>query len=320
MQSKIESILAAITAPKDERIVRVEITSSQLIEGRHIEAGRIIDINESTLRGLDPGTFTRVGGKKDVQVADPTPARREALPPPDGWQKLPPSFAKWWELNQRFEIAKDWLQACRDNVQKVLGFNCDFGSYEGPLIVNTFALADNREPFGGIVNSSPGIIDTGDPVIRKLNKFVFDAIRRAQEHLKDVRQQYGTQLRKLSLECGLHRIDLQDEVQGLVQTLNAQALEIFRVRVAPLGLAEFNERRLFAGSATFQKYVRTEPNLSGQIIGGFGPDGQPMIVTDLETPTEAAYYVMLADQRDELTALLAEAKAELSKARKAAAS
>jgi hypothetical protein len=102
--------------------------------------------------------------------------------------------------------------------------------------------------------------------------------------------------------------------------IEATGFEIFRTRVAALGLSEFQNRRLFYQSSDYVKYAsHGTAEVSGLCSAGYAEDGVTLrVFIDEPCETIASHLLRTNERLDDLRPLLAEARRELKRTKAAA--
>jgi hypothetical protein len=297
---------------------------------RHVESGSEIVVSFETLRQLDPGDFDMLdSGRAVVEVADPVPPRQEARPLPARWEELPSCFAHYWTLAEEFRTARSHVSEIIAARVEILGTNIELSRVKfttgqddigGFILAGSTMHANPRMGDAGGLISTVKPIDTADPTLRKLDRLLTlgeDAARDFYERLVGTKE---ITLQKAFLACGQHRLTVADELRVLLDELANIGFDLFQARTAALGLADYQIRRLYHGSADFLRFAD-----HGTAVGGFkrsaglDANSQPIIYSDEPVSSQAGWSLQMSDRLSELHPLLTEGRKELAKARKVSA-
>lgn len=307
---------------KPNSVIRVSrnMQLAPIDEGtRHVEAGEEITVSHATLTQLDPSDYTMLdSGIAPVPVPDPSPPRQAANPLPDRWDELPSCFADYWTITEEFRTANEHVAAISQARAEVFGTNFTIGNQEGTALIGGVMSANSRGPFSGGVFSSLKPIDMDDPKLRKLDRMLTAAHNSAVDYYNRLIDTKSIAQQRAFLACGGHRLAVADELRVVLDELATIGFEIFSCRTAALGLAEFQQRRLYHGGSDYQKYNTHGTAIIGSVSSaGLDTEKQPIIYSDSPVSSQAGWALDMTARLAELRPLLKTAKAELARAQKA---
>lgn len=314
------SILDRIFRPAPaEPTVEAEILRDVIAAGVAYNAGSVVNIAESVARALVASDAARVPAF-EARALTTRQQREKLLPPPyekrplrEGWEKLPPCFAAWWQLN---EDGLSYLRR-RDAIEDTLISR-----------VRVLALPDlkhidrvPREHRARILLSVKYSDAPATEDEQAVQAYLRDALRRAADSFDEWNQQHGEKLLSLQIACGDEVLRAHGQLARTARELAQAGFDIFSERVRALGLAEFRVRELYRCGADFQKYE--EPahvsNLDDVRFAGFSASGEPRAYLEKPTFRLAELFASITARDAELQKLLKQAQGELAKARKVAA-
>lgn len=282
-----------------------------------IVAGETITISHeefSQLERDDYSSATSTGLK--IQVADPTPQRSEPASAPAAWRSLPACFADFFNAEAQVAVAREHIGLIRSKRKDFFGTaDIDFDGASGTILAGEFIAEPNQNPI-----STLRPINFDDPVNQKIARFLKNAEAAAEDYLARLIETTSLPQQRRFLECGKNRIDPAEELQRVIDELAAVGLALFTLRIEALGLADFQIRKLFHGSADYIRYGSHLPACVGDLCSA-GYDANGVIQTFVEAPvaSTASYLLLERERIAELKPLLAQARKELAATRKAAA-
>ena len=307
--------------------VKIRTTRSMMLRpldepSRHVQAGEEITVAFDTLRELEGTDYTVIdSGRPKLEVTDPSPQREEPRPLPARWDELPACFADYWNLSEQFRTAREHVVAIIAERRRIFGSNISLegAGDSGRIFMGGADLLDERKGVSGGVSSRLTEIDLSDPRLRALDRFLTAAENGARDYLDRLIDTKEIALQRAFLACGQHRLAVADELRALLDELAAIGYELFSIRSAPLGLADYHIRRLFHGSADYVKYASHPPAIFGSVrSAGLDQTGQPIPYSDQPVTSQACWSLDMQDRLRDLKPLLAEGKSELNRTRKAA--
>lgn len=290
-------------------------------KSRHVSKGEIVTLSPDEMRSLEQGDVTRIEPKdpKAKPVIDPTPKRGEIAPLPNRWDELPACFKTWWEITEQFRVAVEHKAAIRECRMEVFGtYNSLFGGKDTKnVLVNRLDDWKDKEN----LTYHARTVDTEDPTNIRLEYFIRNAEDKAEDYLKQLRNDKGLDYQRAYYESGLEQVRVSQNVQVIVDKIASIGFEIFEARLAPLGLHSNKARLLYTGSADFNRYGQiNQPYRGDTRSAGLDADTGEMIIYNEDSPKLSACHLLREiDRAEELAALLAEAEAELAKVHKLAA-
>lgn len=315
------SYLKNLLFPQSRASKKVRLNRSILLAGVHHEAGEVVAVDDATAADLiADGTATpmdgidRAAAAAELEVLVPPPV--EPAPLPESWQSLPPAFAAAWKLCRELDALIQRRTAIHEKLLAVRSpwiVAVDFSGVEDAARRTRTGL---REKVGS------GLADIGPVPAAALRKIrhLEDALERAEASVRDWRNRNGEALLRAEFAAGDHLQRFNSDLAREISELHATALKIFRARVEPLGLAEANVARLFAGSADHQRYCQhTAPACHDVRVGWFDHEvGSAVTYIDASIEVMANRAFCWERLHGEVKPLLAQAKKELSRTKAAA--
>jgi hypothetical protein len=307
------------TPPVRVRTLRAMVLTPLDEPSRHVDAGEEVLIDFGTFQQLERGDYDMLdSGVAPVEVTDPTPPRQTAAPLPARWDELPKCFADYWDLTEDFRTAREHVSEIIAARTELFGSNFKIGNQEGTALVGGVMSANNRKPFGGGMVSTLKPINLDDPKLRKLDRLLTASEENAREFYNRLIDTKEIAIQRAFLACGQHRLKIADELRVVIDELSQIGLELFAARTAALGLADFQVRRLYHGSADFLKFGDQAPAISSAVSSaGLDSSQQPILYSDAPAASQAGWSLSMADRLVHLRPLLAEGQKALAKARKA---
>jgi hypothetical protein len=251
------------------------------------------------------------------KLVDPTPPRPTPTPAPEAWQTLPPSFKQWHELNDRCRCLRQHLRDIDATRVRLFGSAISFAALRGGASAIGMQYVEAKNP-----QHNPQVIhhhiDFNCPKTIFNDRCLTASHEAATDELERLTEKSEVTLQKLFLECGNHRIKNSESLQAVINELGQTGLEIFRSRIAPLGLSEHHLRGLFYGSADYRAYVHP-PAYSGGMCVLRCVDGMTEVYGEEAPPQQAGHLLGEMSRLAELKPLLLEARRTLLKTQKIAA-
>ena len=147
--------------------------------------------------------------------------------------------------------------------------------------------------------------------------YLREALLRADRAVADWKENHLDELTRLKILCGDELMAVHGKLSRTCRDLAETAFDLFKHRIAALGLADIKTRTLYAGSADYERYeAPAAPPHLDDVKLGFLDDAGPRYYIE-KPPAIMAQLLQQWGERDaELAALLKSARAELTKARK----
>lgn len=286
---------------------------------RHVEPGEILTVPESDISVLEPGDYRLISRstREEIEaVPDPCPPREDPRPLPDRWAELPECFSDYWHASEQFRVAREHLATVRKIRVEVLGAAGGMTDNAKAAIVGSLTVSDDQRDKS--VYSTLRAINPNNPIVRRQAEFIDKAEAAAEDHLRRLTETKLATLQRSFIECGRCRLAAAGEVNALIEQIESVGFQIFRERIAALGLSEHKARQLFAGSADAQRFAGIALAYVGSTVSaGFDAEGVQVVYSDRHPASQATWMLETLDRRPALVKLLAEAKAELARTRKA---
>ncbi len=304
--------------------VEVEVLRDMIVQtedgSRHCSKGERLEIPRKSLAVFDREDVRILTKSSREPIADPTPKRAEPTPPPERWKALPECFSKWWDLNERFRVARIHTEAINQCRRELLGTNAPLDITDASTVLAIqISGGGPRENF--ISTTHHHNVDSWE--FRQLTHYLNAATEGAEYHLKELRRTKALEVQRLFLQCGMERLEIGGKLDELIDELTEIGFKLFSHRVSALGLGEGHIRRLYQGSVDFQKYGLhdrlSRANQSDLCILRTNALGVTEQFFDCEVVTSASHYQTNAERLEALSALLVEGRAELVRTLKAAA-
>jgi hypothetical protein len=281
----------------------------------HVPSGEMVTISHDEFSQLEAGDYTLISTNAvKLEVTDPTPARPEPEPSPTAWVALPPCFAEYHTTESEITAARQHIELIRGKRKEIFGTaEINFDGATGAILAGGISAQPLMNPV-----STLRPINLDDPTNQKLARFLRVAEDNARDFLARLIESRNFPQQRLFLECGNHRIDAAEDLQGVIQKLADTGYQIFALRLQALGLAEHQVRKLFIGSADFIRFSSQQPAYVGGVcFGGYEDGGTVRRYSDLPVASSAGHLLRDRERLAELTPLLKSARAELAKAEKA---
>ena len=286
-------------------------------ETKSVAAGDRFFVSKAELARYERGDLLVQNRPAPTKLIDPSPQRPSPTPPPDAWRELPKCYTEWHQLNDRFRCLRQHLRDIAATRVRLFGSAVNFSALHGSATAIGMQYVHGRTPQDNaqVIHHH---IDFNDPKTIHNDRCLTAAHDAATDELERLTEKSEVTLQKLFLECGDHRIKNSEALQATIDALGEIGLNIFRSRIAPLGLSEHHLRSLFYGSADYALYVHP-PAYSGgmcilRCVGG---------VTEFyadEAPSQQACHMLRETARlAELKPLLLEARKTLARTLKLAA-
>ena len=285
-------------------------------EMQHVPAGSEVTIPYGDFIQLEEGDYQLIASNQQkLDVQDPTPARPDPAPAPEAWKSLPECFRQFHDTEAEIAAAREHIVLIRAKRKELFGTDAiDFEGGEGTILAGEFSM---RPRENGVSTLRP--INLDDPTIQKLARFLRVAEATAKDYLARLIETRSFPQQRIFLECGNHRIDAAEELQGVIQELAETGYQIFSLRLQALGLADHQVRKLFSGSADFIRFASHAPAYVGGICwGGYDDGGTVRRYSDIPVESSAGHLLRDRERIAELKPLVKSARAELAKAEKAA--
>ena len=259
-----------------------------------------------------------VQGKPSTnKQVDPTPQRPSPTPPPEAWRQLPKFFTLWHELNDRFRCLRQHIRDIDAARIRLFGSAIDFSALRGGATAIGMQYVHGRTPQHNaqVIHHT---IDFNCPKTIFNDRCLTAAYDAATDELERLKEKSEVTLQRLFLECGNYRIKNSEALQAVIDELGEIGLQIFKSRIAPLGLSEHHLRGLFYGSADYALYVHP-PAYSGGMCVLRCVDGLTELYGDEAPPQQACHMLRETARLAELKPLLVDARKALARTLKLAA-
>jgi len=286
-------------------------------ETKSVAAGDRFFVSKSELAKYERDDLLVQSKPTTSKLTDPTPSRPSPTPAPEAWKTLPPSFKQWHELNDRFRCLRQHLRDIDATRVRLFGSAINFSALRGgaTAIGMQFIEAKNPQHNPHIIHHH---IDFNCPKTIFNDRCLTASHEAATDELERLTEKSEVSLQKYFLECGNHRIRNSEALQAVIDELGQIGLEIFRSRIAPLGLSEHHLRGLFYGSADYLAYVHP-PAYSGGLCVLRCVDGMTEVYGEEAPPQQAGHLLGETLRLLALKPLLAEARKVLARTQKLAA-
>ena len=286
-------------------------------ETKSVAAGDRFFVSKAELAKYERDDLLVQSKPASTKMIDPTPSRPTPTTAPDAWRELPKSFGQWHDLADRFRCLRQHLRDIDATRVRLFGSAIDFSALRGGASAIGMRYVEGKTP-----QDNPLMIhhhiDFNDPKTIFQDRCLTAAHDAATDELERLTEKSEVTLQKLFLECGNHRIKNSEALQAVIDELGEIGLNIFRSRIAPLGLSEHHLRGLFYGSADFVAYVHP-PAYSGGMCILRCVNGVTEFYGDEAPPQQAGHLLGEMLRLAELKPLLAEARKVLTRTLKAAA-
>ena len=286
-------------------------------ETKSVAAGDRFFVSKAELAKYERDDLLVQSKPASTKMVDPTPPRPTAIPAPEPWGNLPSCFGKWHELNDRFRCLRQHLRDIDATRVRLFGSAISFSALQGGASAIGMRFVEGRTPQENhqILTTN---LDFNCPKTIYNDRCLTAAHDAATDELERLTEKSEVTLQRLFLECGNHRIKNSEALQAVIDELGEIGLNIFRSRIAPLGLSEHHLRGLFYGSADFVAYVHP-PAYSGGMCLLRCVDGITEFYGEEQPPQQAGHLLGEMLRLAELKPLLAEARKVLTRTLKAAA-
>lgn len=315
---------------KSEPTIAVVITADSSVRVR-LADGTITDAGPGerlTLGKREAETLIAQGDARWIPTTEEKidlDRRASVIPPPvdprpipEGWDKLPPCFAKWWALAERGRCLRLRQIAIEGALLRRRGLTereiADYRQDSGTLPEETL----RGRVIGAWLERNPinaGVLDGEQlDVLRRLS----NALASIGKDIDDFAGAHGQELIGLEYEIAGEALRVHSDLAKVSRELSDTGFAIFKARVAALGVNESLIRQWFGASADCLKYEHPvdSPPLASL---GIDPDtGESITVVNAGPRQIASWIPRWIDETKRLTALLKEAKTELSRTTKAA--
>jgi len=285
---------------------------------RSVTVGDRLEVTNQELARYERGDLLVQGKPASTsKLIDPTPPRPTPTPAPEAWKTLPPSFKHWHELNDRFRCLRQHLRDIDATRVRLFGSAISFAALRGGATAIGMQYVEAKNP-----QHNPQVIhyhiNFNCPKTIYNDRCLTAAHEAATDELDRLTEKSEVTLQKLFLDCGNHRIRNSEALQVAIDELGEIGLQIFKSRIAPLGLSEHHLRGLFYGSADYRAYVHP-PAYSGGMCVLRCVDKVTEFYGDEAPPQQAGHLLGETLRLAELRPLLLEARKVLTRTRKLAA-
>lgn len=310
--------LRKLLAPKSEKLVRIELSRNVFISGVTYSAGDIIEVPESTAKQLvlESAAIDREADQRESDRIE----RLNALLPPPGtarpvpteWEHLPVYFATWWELNESGLLLLNRAEGI------TAALLAKFGSKTLPSLrtLEQLPIASQRKLIGTIDFN----VGTPSQDALERERYLKDALERANRAFDDWSVANAEQLATLRFECSTYTIQRHGELVKACRDLSAIGRQIFEIRIGALALEPWKITDLYMGSSDRARFHIDPPGLQDLRLAWSDAGSDPVHYLDHPVPTMASLIAHWAAVAARVEGLAAEARKELARAKKAAAS
>ena len=94
-------------------------------EGTHVAKGSKIELSAKELANFGGSDIKILSRPAEPQVIDPTLPRQEPDPAPERWKSLPECFSQWWDIDQKFKVARKHLDLLAEARVNAFGTDTD---------------------------------------------------------------------------------------------------------------------------------------------------------------------------------------------------
>ena len=309
--------------PKTSPDIEVVSTRSMVVtvasgETKTVSPGDRFFVSKAELARYERGDLLVQGKPASTsKLVDPTPPRPTPTPAPEAWRELPKCYTEWHQLNDRFRCLRQHIRNINQTRVTLFGSAISFAALQGGASAIGMRFVEGRTPQENhqILTTN---LDFNCPKTVHNDRCLTAAHDAASDELVRLTQKSEVTLQKLFLECGNCRIRNSETLQSIIDELGEIGLNIFRSRVAPLGLSEHHLRGLFYGSADYALYVHP-PAYSGGMCVLRCVDGLTELYGDEAPPQQACHMLRETARLAELKPLLVDARKALARTLKLAA-
>ena len=284
---------------------------------RSVTVGDRLEVTKEEFSRYERGDLLVQGKPTSTKMIDPTPPRPVATAAPEAWRDLPKSFTQWHDLNDRFRCLRQHLRDIDATRVRLFGSAISFAALRGGASAIGMQYVEAKNP-----QHNPQVIhhhiNFNCPKTIYNDRCLTAAHEAATDELDRLTEKSEVTLQKLFLDCGNHRIRNSETLQAAIVELGEIGLQIFKSRVAPLGLSEHHLRGLFYGSSDYRAYVHP-PAYSGGMCVLRCVDGITEFYADEAPPQQAGHLLGETARLAELKPLLLEARKTLARTLKLAA-
>lgn len=307
--------------PKAVKLVTLTLTRDMLIDGVPRFAGDVLELSARTAEKVvgSGGAIDQAGRDEAIEKQAKLD---EMLPPPQipedmplNWKSLPPSFEKWHSLNQAGTVLLRRANLIEEKLMELAGrytIKSDLSSVS--RMPNS---AQKSKLIAGIV-SALHIGELPKEHIESL-RHLTDSFQRATTAFSEWQQAYGEKLLVHKIECSDHVFTIHGELSRTCRSLSECGFEIFKTRIAALGLSEHKAKELYSGSADSMKYSApaVAPDLQDiRLLWHLDSGKDQKFILEKPVTSLARMLEDFSIRNGELLALLKMAKQELAKAQK----
>src|ERR1035437_10931241 len=106
------------------RVLRDMSLTNYAGESVSVTAGTEVEIKRELLKDYERDDITILTKSPAAEVvADPSPARAEPLPAPEGWDRLPSSFSEFWDIAEKIRVGDKHIDEIRATRRKLFVSN-----------------------------------------------------------------------------------------------------------------------------------------------------------------------------------------------------
>ncbi len=322
------NILKKMRGEKPPQMVEVEITRAIMVK-----------LPDGTLTSAEPGQVLTLekheadslvgsrGAERILSEADKAELERigKLIPPPhdprpvpEAWGDLPECFGKWWGLAERLRAMKGrltemevvLLRGHRLSEEEQHWLRHDAG-------VERSTYRQRQELIDGWMQKHSGRMQVLSEQKAADMGRVRDAARRQGEAIQEFLDEHLEAMLALKFECSKHVLAANARLQRLSSELADTGFEVFKARVAALGVGDALIREWFGKSADFLKFNQPVATPDGVRYGWTEESGERVNYVDRPVEGMAAILPRYQAEEARLGKLLKQAKAELKQAKAA---
>lgn len=302
--------------------VRVKLADGEMIDGVENQSVEVLksDADYLVSMGVANRKLTEEEHAEIARIHGLIPPPHDPRPLPDSWAELPECFAKAWEISERLRCLKTRHLECETVYLRGSGLTEDEKHWlrEETGRQSTEAAQRARLIDEWIQARQLRISVPSDAKIQDRQR-VRNAMERIGQSIDDFRREYSERMIELQFACSDEALGQAERINVATRSLADIGFQIFKTRIAALGLGHQKTRELFASSADALKYVQVGQSPPDLRMAYNDPDtGEIKTYIDASYQVLAEFWRAWRDRAEKMEALLKQAKAELAKAEKVA--
>lgn len=302
----------------DEKTLEVTMISDCLVNGRHCAGGETITLPETHARQVIavgraycPAEEAEADAQREEdQRLIPPPVPKKEMP--DSWRALPSCFHKWHELNASLMALSDRYNLIETKLLELVSRHVykptpnAFAGLRGEDLAKavSFSISNGQASADYEKNFRPIAV-------------LKDALVRSHKAVDSWLADNRTELVRARMDCSDHVQEVCGSMGREVRELHAMGFELFNIRIAALGLADFHARNLFRQSADAVKYATIQPPAIQDLRLAWADESGPTYYVDRPVPVMASMVQNWQPIADEVAKLTKQVQSELKAARKA---